>query len=346
MDAKASQDSPDIMPIAGISKRQDFFELMRRIEKSMHALPRFCTRLECDLERLQIHQPADFSFASREVAALEQQVDNGKLHISLALRHFGPFAPYGALPIEITEHIRQEKFISGHPAAERFLNLPVTRLATLYYRAWSQLKESVGHDRNDDNLFLLRLSNTVGVPPVSAASIASEPVRVLRQAFPGAYSYRRGSLPQLQKILTHYFSLPVQVRPRAGGWITPLPSKGHKQSAARLGRAMLGEIHIGRCFFDAQHRIAIRIGPVSQHNYLDWRRGSRRLAELEQLIADFVGHRVVCQISLDIVTTPAMSMHLGQPMLGCSSWLKAASGIHSQLLRNTNHIHPTGVPSC
>jgi type VI secretion system protein ImpH len=329
--------------IPALSVRQNFFELMRRIDHGAKGASRLGERPGFDRRRVDIRQPADFGFASREVSSLRQSRDpvSGDAMVHLELRHFGPFAPYGPLPIDITEYARDASLADRQRAFEDFVNLPVARLAVLYYRAWAQLKESVCYDRTD-NAFLRRLSSVVSA---SNHASARPHLLALRRAFPGVYVRSAASFVQLQKMLSHYFGLPIRVTPRAAGWIEPARTAGHRE--ADIGHARLGELRLGRRFHDVQHRIEITIGPVDAPAYLDWQCDGARLAELEDIVDDFTGQRVVAAMALDIRTTPAMAMRLSQARIGRTTWLRPDVGVYRQSLRSTpRSIASTGTHSC
>ena len=77
---------------------------MRRIERAQPDAPRLGVSNDRSRERLCITQPADMGFASREIASIVQR----PTQVLIQARHFGMFAPYGPLPIHVTEHARTE----------------------------------------------------------------------------------------------------------------------------------------------------------------------------------------------------------------------------------------------
>ncbi|WP_268619478.1 type VI secretion system baseplate subunit TssG, partial [Escherichia coli] len=97
-------------------------------------------------ERLCITQPADMAFASREIASIVQRPKQ----VLIQARHFGMFAPYGPLPIHVTEHARTEVIARRNQAFQQFVGIVSQRFAVLHYRAWAQLKAMIGHEHDDD----------------------------------------------------------------------------------------------------------------------------------------------------------------------------------------------------
>ncbi|WP_198286575.1 type VI secretion system baseplate subunit TssG [Pseudomonas chlororaphis] len=301
-----------------MSNRQDFFELLRRIERAQPDAPRLGVVKDRSHERLSITQPADLAFASREVVTVEQAPPQ----VMIKARHFGLFAPYGPLPIHVTEHARNEAIARRNQAFEQFVSIMSQRFAVLHYRAWAQLNSMVGHDHDDQrNPFLQRLWQAVGVAPGGADN---PHVRRLRAAYGGAYLPARRSLHQLQKILAAYFNVPIRITQRHAQWI----EDGRQHHSQRLGA--LGKTRIGSRFFDAQYGAHIQIGPLPAGQYQQYQRGSARLQALVGICHDFMSHQLVLDISLLVTTESVMAMTLGHQRLSRDGWLKPKSGIYQQ----------------
>lgn len=312
--------------IVGLSARQDFFELLRRIERATPHAPRLGTSGDRSHRRLRIVQPADMAFAPREVADVRQALDEASAPLTITCRHFGLFAPYGPLPIHITEHARTELLARRSRAFQDFASILSQRMAVLHYRAWSQLHVAVGHDRESSNAFYQHVGQVAGLTPQIPLETH---VQRVRAAFPGAYLPGRGSLAKLADILTHYFSVPVQVTAHRGLWI----EDASQQRSQRMGR--LGATRLGRRFYDVEHSLTLHIGPVSGSEYLDYQRGSARLKALVHLCHDFVRHRRVLDINIIIQTSPDMACGLKQGRLGRHSWLKPGTALSVRPLYRT-----------
>lgn len=319
-------DSPAI--ITGLSAHQDFFALLRRIEQATPHEPRLGVSGTRSRRQLRIIQPADMAFAPREVADVRQWPGDrdGGPQIAISCRHFGLFAPYGPLPIHVTEHARNESLARRNEAFQDFASILSQRMAILHYRAWAQLNVAVGHDRATANPFLCHIHHLAGV---SAKQPLNAHVARVRTLFPGAYLPGRGSLLTLQAILTHYFSVPVSLESHKGQWI----DDGANPANQRMGT--LGATRIGQRFFDVQHSLVVKIGPVSDPEYRHYQRGSERVQTLVHLCHDFVRHRMVLDVSLLIQTSPEMACRLGKGSLSRHCWLKPDSALRIQSLYKT-----------
>jgi type VI secretion system protein ImpH len=311
--------TPDMQKpeIAGIASNQDFFELLRRIERAMSLHPLLGEPNDHSYRYLKLVQPADLSFAPREVASVQQAT-----RLTIMARHFGLFAPYGPLPIHITEFARGEWLTLRNDAYQDFIAILSQRFALLHYRAWGQMHTMIGHDRQPHaNRFQRHLRQLVGVTE-SDSRLAQ--ISHLRQAYPGVYLPGRGSLRQLQRMLSHYFDVAIQINARQPHWV----GDGQHQQYQVMGH--LGQTRAGKRFFDVQHGIQLVIGPLRCPDYQDFQRDSTRLKVLVAVCNDFTGQRLVLTVKLLIHTDAAMACKLGRFRLSHSGWLRPGTGIHSQ----------------
>lgn len=302
--------------IEGLSNRQDFFELLRRIDRAQANTSRLGMVNDRSHERLRITQPADLAFASREVLTVVQAPPQ----VRIKARHFGFFAPYGPLPIHVTEHAFSEAVAKRNHAFEQFVGIMSQRFAVLHYRAWAQLSSMVCHDHNDQhNSFLQHLWQVVGVPPGGVGNLHAQR---LRTAYAGAYLPGRRSLRQLKKMLAAYFNVPIHITARHPHWV----EGALQHQNQRLGT--LGKTRIGSRFFDVQYGAHIQIGPLSARQYQQYQRDSVRLQAMVGICHDFTCHQLMLDISLLINTEPDMAMCLGHQRLSRDSWLKPEFGVY------------------
>ncbi|HHB1427586.1 TPA: type VI secretion system baseplate subunit TssG [Serratia odorifera] len=306
----------------GLSNRLDFFELLRRLERDGGLRARLGSPNERAELDLRVIQPADLSFAPREVVSVTQEQAAGERPALLVTcRHFGMFAPYGPLPLHVTEHARQEMLSLRNRAFQEFTGLFSQRLAVWHYRAWAQMSVALGHDRPQSNAFLQRVSQMSGVHQSVAAN---EHVQRLRARFAGAYLPGRLGLQPLGRLLADYFRLPVAITPRVARWIDD------GEGSARQKMGVLGRTRVGRRFFDIQHTARIRLGPLPSPDYQAYQPGGARLAALLAICRDYVGQQILFDVDLDIITQPEMSGRLGQARLSKDGWLKVGRGRYRQ----------------
>lgn len=312
----------DASAFPGLSNRLDFFELLRRLERDGGLRSRLGSpgeRAEIDL---RVIQPADLSFAPREVVSVEQGRREGRpTSLVVTCRHFGMFAPYGPLPIHMTEHARQEMLSFCNRAFQEFTSLLSQRMAIWQYRAWAQLNVALGHERPSSNAFLQHIAQLSGG---HQAVTVNEHVQRIRARFAGAYLPGRMGLKSLGRLLAYYFRLPVAMTPRFARWIDD------GEGGVRQKMGILGHTRLGRCFFDVQHTAKICLGPISAPDYQAYQPGGERLAALLAVCRDYSGQQLLFDVDLDIITQPDMSGRLGQTRLSKDGWLKVGHGCYRQ----------------
>lgn len=302
--------------------RKDIFALLREVERRSPDLARLGTLGDNAAKRLTLQQRADLAFASREVAQVRQQ-DH---HLHITLRHFGFFAPYGPLPVAITEHARNEAIGHNSAAFSDFLAMFSQRPTLMWFRAWNQLQPMSGCDRDGEgNRFQSRLKQVAGISEEAPGNAAHHR---LRQNWPAAWLPGRASLRDLQQMLNHFFELPLRFYSAEGLWITPREAVPQH----RMGR--LGKTRLGKRFFDAQHTLRIEIGPLSYPVWQSWQRGEQKLLLLAAMCQMFVRHQLHICIDL-LLKTSSLQARRGPHKLGRDSWLKPRDAIVRQRVWQT-----------
>ncbi|WP_455845882.1 type VI secretion system baseplate subunit TssG [Pantoea agglomerans] len=310
------------MTDSGIRPQMDFFALLREVERSAPDAPRLGTLNDKAPARLRLKQRASLAFAPREVAEVQVKASG----VSITMRHFGLLAPYGPLPLSVTEHARNEFLSHNSTAFSDFLSLLTQRHALLWYRAWSQLHPMVGSDRPDSqNRLKTRLLQIAGVPENAPGTNAHAR---LRENWPAAWLPGRAALRDLSKMLNHFFSVPVKLHAFAGRWIAPTEQK----PANRLGKH--AAVRLGKRIFDAQHMLLIEIGPLRYPAWQDWQRGTEKLLMLASMCQMFVRHQLHIQIDL-LMKTASGQMHAGPHRLGRVSLLKPRDALIRQCVWQT-----------
>ncbi|HEY3982433.1 type VI secretion system baseplate subunit TssG [Cedecea sp.] len=305
----------------GLSNQLNFFELLRRLERDGRLGVRPGSARERQVIGLEVIQPADLAFAPREVVSVTQRPARNAEPPSLVVvcRHFGMFAPYGPLPIHVTEHARQEMLTLNNRAFQEFIALLSQRLAVWHYRAWAQTNVALGHERQRENAFLHRINQLSGVCDTGAGNIH---VKRLRSRFAGAWLPGRTGWATLQQMLQHYFAVPITIQGRHPRWMLG------DEARQRMGK--LGQTRLGRRFYDTEHAARITLGPLGPPDYLCWQSGSERLAALLAICRDYAGQQILFDVDLHIINRPDMSSRLGQTRLSRDGWLKAESSTYKQ----------------
>ena len=290
-----------------LDRGQTFFGLMRHVDATL----RQAARRRPDW--LRIETPAAMTFAGGEISAVDvERDDDGALAmLNVLQRHFTLLAPYGPLPLHVTEHALHERIFERNRAFERFLSLLIADLAWLHYRAWSDMHPALGHERLR-HPFAERVHGLVDPLKTDDAEPPVSPVQSFRRNHPAVFVRRGRSLAGLQRMLSDHFGLPVAVKPWQGRW--------WHQPAPAAGPRALGRWRMGRRSWEVQHLVALEVGPIDAEDFVVWRRGAAAVADLARVVADYTEGRVAATVHVWIRTRPDMAARLGRHRLGTDFW--------------------------
>ncbi len=313
-----------------LAPKTHYFELMRAIERDWVASlpPSDDGQALRDMpSHVRIEQPPLMGFAATEVESAVWETGalaDAPAVLRVRQRGFGLFAPYGPLPIHVTEHAFHERVLHKSAAFEAFVNGLVERLAWSYYCAWSSMHPVLGWERSR-NAFRERLdslsrSDRRSLHPERGGH-ADAALRC-RQSYPGLYFGATRTLGALQSLLGRHFRHTVRVLPRARQWL-PAPAK--RQRGVRLGHWRLGARML-----DAQQHVQIEIGPVSAAEYAHWRRNGPALQALLAIVVDYTDGRVSPLVDVLVRTSAQHAARTGAWQLGVGGWLSPNGRIDRQ----------------
>jgi type VI secretion system protein ImpH len=293
-----------------------FFELMRRIEamtsnaRNQHAIQQ---RIP---DGVRLIQPAALQFSSSEISkvSFERLDDDSQSSLDILIEHrnFGLFAPYGPLPIHITEHAWVEKRFERNEAFEQFVNLLSSNMAWLYYRAWSAMHPALCFD-HVSRPFISRLNALIQIEPVFTAKHHPS-VSACRIANPGVYLNSQRPLTAMQRILSNHFQVKTNIYPRRGRWYST-------QHSAHVP-VQLGRWRLGKRVWDVQQTIDIEIGPIDANDFHLWQRRSLRIKALDAVVRDYTQARIDFAIHVMVKTHPDLAVKVGAAQLGVNTWLR------------------------
>lgn len=300
----------------------DFFALVRRLDSLRPDAPRTGDAARPQQEVLRFAQQVELDFAPAPLAHLDFR---GDLAPRLSVRFFGLLGPNGALPLHLTEYVRERVRQQGDPAAAHFLDLFHHRLLTLFYRAWAQAQPVVHRDRPEQDRYRHWLSSAAGLPGGGGFDDAALNFQA------GLLSSRSRHPEAMVKVLQQQFHMPVSVVPNVGQWLSIEPdertrlghagnrAERHQRPPPRLGH----DATAGSRVWDRQFRFRLRVGPLSRAQHDDLLPGAsayRPLLEWVQLLAG-PELRWELELSLDKRPEPRLQRGAAAPRLGLTTWL-------------------------
>lgn len=317
----------------------DLFQALRRIEGAHPHLPRLGQALRPQDEPVRFAQDPTLSFPPAPIA---QTLPPGDGPARLVQRVIGFLGPNGALPIHLTEYVRERSMHQGDPTMQRFLDMLLHRFGLLLYRAWTRSQPAVMLDRADDASIERWLGALFGLGGASFRQRDELPDHA-KLYYAGRLARQVRDADGLRAWIQVQFGVAVRVDQFAGHWM-PL----HKDERSRLtrhGQQGLGRgAVLGAQVWDVQHKFRIVIGPVSLAQYQDFLPGSQGLKSLKALVRQYVGFEFAWDLQLILRKEDVPAWSLGRSQvsgaLGRSSWFNQRQRPRdaADLIMNVEHL--------
>lgn len=302
--------------------RFDFFALMRLIDSLRPGQPRTGEALRPRHEPLRLGQAAELDFA---VAPLHGLLRREAGPPRLRVRFFGLLGPHGALPLHLTELVREQSRHEGDSALADFLDLFHHRMLGFFYRAWAQSQPVVQRDRPEADRFRVWLMALAG----AAEAGATLPPELL--AFNAGWLAGASASPErLVKVLQHHLQVPVRVEERVGRWLyldprdaATLGYAANRAERVQRPAATLGQGSIaGRKVWDRQSSFRLHLGPLSLARYMALLPGGSDWPALVDLLHLLAGRDKRWELKLSFLPAQRPECRVGgRAHLGVSSWL-------------------------
>ncbi|MEQ1759506.1 MAG: type VI secretion system baseplate subunit TssG [Vicinamibacterales bacterium] len=295
--------------------RFDFYQTLRRLECVDPDAPRWGSARTPSQESVRFGQEADVSFAPASLASFTSSGEGVPPRLRVLL--FGLLGPNGALPIHLTEFVRDRSRNHGDPTLARFLDLLHHRFITLFYRAWAQAQPHVSHDRARDDRFLAYTGAVIGLYG-SALTQRDGLHRLAKPFHAGALVRQTRDAEGLRAILTSFFGVKTAIQEFVGHWMTLEPS----QRTALSGSAVLGSgAVLGSRVWDRQHKFRIVFGPLTLNQYESFLPGGFRLTQLVDWVRFHVNLEFDWDVRLVLARREVPLLRLGAGRLGWTTWL-------------------------
>jgi len=300
----------------------DFFQALRRIEGISEDRPRLGKALRPGDEPVRLSQEASMAFPPSTLSAFEEQ-EKG-LPPRLEQRFFGLLGPNGPLPLHLTEYARDRQRNNGDHTFVRFLDLFHHRMALFFYRAWTEPRPTVQHDRPEEDRFALYAGSLAGYgsPARRNRDTVADHAKLF---FLGHLARSAKNAEGLVSILEGYFGLPARVEQFVLGWLE-LPRDQRTVLGGRHGSqiALGSGVPIGDRVRDVQSRFRIVLGPMDFDRFHDFLPGGRSLERLVDWVRNYVGFEFDWEAQLVLARDEVPGIRLGREgHLGWTTWLGA-----------------------
>lgn len=322
----------------------DFFQAVRLLECAAPRWPRLGQAVTTRQELVRFGQYLSLGFAGSALQELETSERAGHPIHRLLVRFFGLTGPNGALPLRVTEFIRNrcrgtlDADIEGtkgqgadpHNFASpkdntlaAFLDIFHHRFLSLFYRAWAESRKTVDLDRPEGRRFSTRIGASFGLgsPAMRGRDCVPDDPKL---AFAGHLSCQTRHAEGLRDIVQSYLGTRAQVESFVGHWLT-LPDDslcrvGESRRTGTLGQSVV----VGRRMWDRQLKFRLRLGPMGFDDFQRFLPGGKSHSRLNSWVHLYNRreHSWDAQIVLKKEEVPAT--RLGQAgLLGWTTWVKS-----------------------
>lgn len=317
----------------------DLFQALRRIEGAHPHLPRLGRAVRPQDEPVRFNQEAALSFPPSPIGQVHAP---GEGPARLVQRVIGYLGPNGALPIHLTEYVRERAMHHGDPTLQRFMDMLLHRFGLLFYRAWTRAQPAVMLDRPDDASIERWLGALFGLGGPAFRQRDDLPDHA-KLFYAGRLARGVRDADGLRAWIQVQFDVTVHIEQFKGHWM-PL----HADERSRLTRhgqqgLGLGAV-LGSRVWDVQHKFRIVIGPLNLARYREFLPGAKGLAALKSLVRQYVGFEFAWDVQLILRRDDVPAWSLGQPgvagALGRSSWMNQRQRTRdaADLIMNVEHL--------
>lgn len=299
----------------------ELFEALRWIECAHPDRPRLGRSARPSDDPVRLGETPSLAFAPRDIDRFEPGVDGRPPRLKNLV--FGLFGPNAPMPLHLTEYALERSRNARDATLVAFADLFHHRLTSLFYRAWADAQPTVQSDRPGEDRFSLYMGALVGLSTPGLGDRDALPDQFKRH-FAGRLLAQARNAEGLQRMLGHFFQVPVRVMEFVADWMK-LPASaylrlGSSETVASLGRtAVLGEYVWG-----AQQRFRIRIGPLSLDRFNGFLPGGETLRQLVAAVKTYVGEEKAWDVQLVLKRTEVPATRLGKTgRMGLSTWMGA-----------------------
>jgi len=299
-----------------------FFQAARRVECGFPGKPRLGCATRAADDPVQFCQEPSLGFATSTLQRYEA-LSKKTAKPRLVVNFLGLLGPQGPMPLHITDYVHNRQLNHDDPTLARFLDIFNHRMISLFYRAWASNRQTVSHDRPDEDRFADYIGSLFGIgcPTLRKRDAVSD---LAKLHYAGHLACQTRHAEGLRAIIEGFFGIKTLIKEFVGHWIT-LP----EQYRCRLGQspetASMGvNAVVGTRVWDCQQKFRITMGPM---NLLDYERmlpGTPSFTQLKAWVRNYVGDALGWELQLILKAPDVPAVRLGEAgRLGWTTWLKS-----------------------
>jgi type VI secretion system protein ImpH len=280
-------------------------------------------------ERIRLRGDTSLTFASSDVSnlALTKYPDNeDRARLTAGfLNLYGSASP---LPTFFVEELAQDEYQGGAQPKREFLDVFNHRLLSLFYRAWTKYRHSVGYRKSGGDPFTKRLLCAAGIDGFRGGEHVGPLHRFLYLRYAPLLGSKSRSSRGLDVVLKDLFgTMGVAIEQFIGHWMLlekPLRNK------LGVNNHQLGEsLTIGRWVYDGTGRFKIVLGPLKYDEYISFLPGGANRSILKATVDTLTRGACDAMLELHVRTEDAPRFQLASPRsstLSRTTWLGGPVG--------------------
>lgn len=294
---------------------------------------------EAETVRFRAHQSATFQpaavvqYRDRRDATAGRKAQTAELVVSF----LGLTGSSGALPLHYSSLVLERRHARYRDyTLQEFFDLVNHRTIAFFYRIWEKYRFPVPYERAHrkrssdavdlftDVMFCL---TGLGTPKLRNRMVVDDEVVIY---YSGLFAQKPRTMVSLRQLLVDYFELPIEVEQFVPQWLElspdnrsslPSPAEPNGRNMG-FGRGMV----LGARVLNVEHKIRLRVGPLSYAQFLDFLPPGTALKPLSQLARLYVGpqYDVEVQLVLKAAEVPCAMLDEENPSaaVGWNTWIQ------------------------
>ncbi len=250
---------------------------------------------------------------------------------------FGVFGPNGALPLHLTEYVRERLHNHADSSPADFIDVFHHRLISLFYRAWADAQPIVQLDQPGLDKFSFYAGAMVGMG--LEGSWQRDSLEDSSKLYAAGHLVRLTRNPEgLECVLSHYFQTPVELDEFVQTWIQIDEQEQTRLSGFGMNNQLGVNAIAGSRVQDVQSKFRITMGAMPLKLFVSFLPPHRNNRKLRDWVRDYIGIELDWDVQLLLAADEVPQTQLGgSARLGWTSWLGQRN---STLAANDLRLNP------
>ena len=270
---------------------------------------------------LRFRNSLSLSFPASEIAQLKavaqpaaDESAERSQHVEITPSFMGLLGIAGTLPAFYTEMFARRELYERDGAARAFLDIFVHRAAVLFYQAWRKHRLPVQFEGDRRNRFLPYVLALAGVGQPALRDRLHAPQGGVSDDtlayFSGTLQSRPVSASAIERVVSNYFGVSVQLEQFVGRWYT-LPEE-HQSSLGVSNMQLGGGMVCGQRGWQRDLRVRLTLGPLSHEQFCRFLPGGTGALALRDLLTLLTGVAMEYEIRLALQASEVKGVRLSE----------------------------------